>query len=461
MRVVLLILLCTLLHANALAVVIMSEKCGNATTWSLDDKGVLTISGSGAIDKVPNYKDSKGQLQQLWGKKAKKLIIEEGVDSICPYAFSCCAKLREVEIPTTLRSIGYAAFSVPEKKSQNSLKGLFNALTNQEVTPNDDESFFKKPDPTKDTIWNVNLGRVNIKDLKRWENIRFYDSNPLCVGGSSANLYLNGTKVNKNKIEYAYVTGSKRGMDYCTIWMLDRAGNLTVSGYGYIDAVYNDGFNGANYLSVVPSEKQPWDKVGIEIRHIEVENGITTIERGAFYKSTASSVVLPETLKYIYDYAFAECHDLREITMPKSLEKVGEGAFAGSSYIDRVNISDIASWCKVYFHPATGSNPLEYADGLYLNGEKITNLIIPDGVTAINNGAFQGYYGLKTVEIPNSVKYIGERAFCKTGLETATLPDYAKVCQYAFGDCPFLKTVYKPESLELDKREVFESPSNI
>ena len=48
---------------------------------------------------------------------------------------------------------------------------------------------------------------------------------------------------------------------------------------------------------------------------------------------------------------------------------------------------------------------------MYLNGELVTDLVIPDGVTEIKDYAFSGFSSLTSVTIPNSVTSIGEYAF--------------------------------------------------
>lgn len=90
--------------------------------------------------------------------------------------------------------------------------------------------------------------------------------------------------------------------------------------------------------------------------------------------------------------------------------------YSGCSRLNAVNISDIAAWCNIKFDDS-GAHPFSYNSGvsnvcnLYLNGEQVTHLIIPDGVESINDYAFVGCNSLATVSVPNSVRSIGTSAF--------------------------------------------------
>ena len=83
------------------------NKCGDNLTWSLDEEGALTISGTGAMydftlsNPAPWY-DCR--------KEIKELIIENGVTTIGSYAFYGCTGLTSVAIPESVISIGAYAF---------------------------------------------------------------------------------------------------------------------------------------------------------------------------------------------------------------------------------------------------------------------------------------------------------------------------------------------------------------
>lgn len=77
-----------------------SGTCGDNLTWTLDDTGLLTISGTG---KMMNY-SSAGDNAAPWyvpnteTQKVKKVIIENGVTSIGDWAFDGCDNLTSIII---------------------------------------------------------------------------------------------------------------------------------------------------------------------------------------------------------------------------------------------------------------------------------------------------------------------------------------------------------------------------
>lgn len=73
----------------------------------------------------------------------------------------------------------------------------------------------------------------------------------------------------------------------------------------------------------------------------------------------------------------------------------------------------MAKWCAIEFlnYQYNGCTPLIYAHNLYLNGELVTDLVIPDGVTSIGRIAFAYCTCLTSVTIPASVTEIGVGTF--------------------------------------------------
>ena len=64
-----------------------------------------------------------------------------------------------------------------------------------------------------------------------------------------------------------------------------------------------------------------------KIKEIDIPEGVTKIDTSAFYYSELERISLPETLKVIKDHAFGNCENLTELTIPKSVTVIGNGAF--------------------------------------------------------------------------------------------------------------------------------------
>ncbi|MFR4622920.1 MAG: leucine-rich repeat protein, partial [Lachnospiraceae bacterium] len=80
---------------------------GDNLTWILDDEGLLTISGTGAM---ANW-NRKGSPWYANKDKIESVMIEDGVTSIGKYAFFDCSSLASIKLPNSISSIGIAAFN--------------------------------------------------------------------------------------------------------------------------------------------------------------------------------------------------------------------------------------------------------------------------------------------------------------------------------------------------------------
>ena len=112
----------------------------------------------------------------------------------------------------------------------------------------------------------------------------------------------------------------------------------------------------------------------------------------------------------IGEWAFARCYSLENVSIPDSVTCIGEYAFGECYSRINVHITNLGAWCNIDFHPIN-SNPFSHGGDLYLNGELVTDLILPDGVTEIKDYAFYGCNSFTKLTIPSSVTRIGDYAF--------------------------------------------------
>ena len=179
-----------------------------------------------------------------------------------------------------------------------------------------------------------------------------------------------------------------------------------------------------------------------------------SIGDGAFqYCENLTSVTIPNSVKSIGFYAFEDCENLTSVTIGDGVKGIGVYAFDGCTSLTAVHISDIAAWCKIKFY----DNPLSYAGRLYLNGEEVKDLVIPNSVESIGEDAFLGCTSLTSVTIGDGVKSIGESAFC--GCENLTSVTIPKSVE-SIGECAFAATDGLKE-IKVDKDNlVYDSREN-
>ncbi len=135
--------------------------------------------------------------------------------------------------------------------------------------------------------------------------------------------------------------------------------------------------------------------------------------------SYTGAIVIPESVSYqeytytvttIDEDAFYGNTDITSIVIPPTIDYIDESAFSNCSNLDIVYITSIESWLNIGFDNAH-SNPLENASHLYINGKEVNDVVIPEGITTINDYAFYSFRGIKSVSLPKTLKWIYLRAF--------------------------------------------------
>lgn len=178
---------------------------------------------------------------------------------------------------------------------------------------------------------------------------------------------------------------------------------------------------------------------------------VTSIAYRAFYNcKNITSIIIPDTITKIGHTAFLDCTSLQKITLPNSISAIIYNAFEGCINLKEVHITDVANWCNISFE-SVYDNPLSYGADLYLNGEIVTTLIIPDSVVNISRYAFYGCKSITSLIIGDSVISIGDSAFSEChNLRSVTLGEKIENID-GFYHCYKLVEVINNSSLAIDK----------
>ena len=134
----------------------------------------------------------------------------------------------------------------------------------------------------------------------------------------------------------------------------------------------------------------------IKLRAAYIYQNITSIGYAVFRNCNAlKSVTFSESLTNIYGEAFANCTSLLKLKIPLQVEYVGTRAFKGCSSLERIEFLSIEK--------QTEAKSLRMANGAFADCTGLKNLVIPEFVTSLGNGAFEN------VNL-NTVYYDGSRA---------------------------------------------------
>ena len=149
-------------------------------------------------------------------------------------------------------------------------------------------------------------------------------------------------------------------------------------------------YSGTGGVVTVPSQLG-----GYPVR--KVGNGNPSIF--ASNSNSVTSIIIPNSVTSIGDYAFYGCLSLNSVTIPNSVTNIGAYAFAG----DSIGINGSMQLSSIAI-PDSVTNIGEKA---FFRCTKLTNVIIGNGVTSIEAGAFYSCSSLTSVTLPNSLKTIG------------------------------------------------------
>lgn len=138
-----------------------------------------------------------------------------------------------------------------------------------------------------------------------------------------------------------------------------------------------------------------------------------------FADSNITSVVIPEGVQYISNYAFENCKSLTSVSLPSTLKYIYMRAFGGCSALKQIQLPEglyylgsyVFSGCRALTSVVIPSGITELAGGMFYQCAALSQVTLPDGLASIASDAFAYCDSLRTITIPQSVNTIDKHAF--------------------------------------------------
>lgn len=177
------------------------------------------------------------------------------------------------------------------------------------------------------------------------------------------------------------------------------------------------------------------------------EDSQQAIESAINYNhDTVSSVTIPNTVTAINDYALTFAWNVKNLTIPASVEQFGSEESGLGPFLDSDDISGGPQIETVEF---LGENT-KLGSGAFYRCFDLSGVTLPSNLTEIPESCFKTCIKLTSIELPSTLQTIGREAFYRTAFRSITIPDsVTEIGLYAFGDCRNLTSVTLPSSLQV------------
>ena len=449
-----------------------SGKCGPSAYWSFDSStGTLTISGSGAMN---DYEYGNDYPWMDYRDSIQTIVIGDQITQIGRYAFPWTA-CSTIQFGKSVRSIGAKAFS--------GCRNLNGDLTLPDSVQIVGDSAFSGCTGLNGTL---TLG----SSLQTIGAGAFH----FCPFSGDLVIPDNVTSIGDSAF---YISDYLRPETQGTLTL---GKNLrTIGAFAFRESTYTGSLTIPD--SVVEIGKGAFYQCENLNGTLTLGRSLRTIGKEAFYWCAfTGSLTIPEGVAEIADGAFSSLHQFNRdrmfngtLTLPSTLKTIGAEAFAYTDFSGELLIPDgvtsiganafkecdgfggllslpdsvktVGEWafylCKGFtgLKLSASLTKIEERSFAHMYGLK-TEVVIPEGVTEIGEGAFSCSH-MPSVRFPSTLKKIGKQAFYLTfGLtnySTITFPNGLEVIEdEAFDSCYFKNAVVLPASIKSIGKKVFD-----
>lgn len=423
----------------------------DTVTLVVGDKSVVTAPGEEPGTALVVYDDSYASFSGILTIPQTILIEGESytVVGIDDMAFMGCAKLTSVIFPSTLKTIGEGAFYGCSRLTSVELPAQTVSIGNEvfgdcpllatlslgEGLESIGRSAFENCIALTGVSMPAgmeSIGALAFKGCTKLASAAL--GNSLTLLGDSA--FYGCSALQSVELPVTVSSVGTRTFAGCSA--------LNAVGLGNVSAIGEAAFNGCSALTeiAIPNGVETLGNyafygcsalatvtLGTQERS---SSSLKTIGDYAFAETAVKSVVLPDGVSTLGNYAFNKCASLATVSLGNSLTAIGNYAFKSCTKLTSVAIPDRVTKLGTYvFQSCTGLESAKIGGGvtsvpnyMFHGCTNLVNVELSEKVTSIGNSAFYNCKGLKSLPVTESITSIGTNAFygC-TSLTSVNLSD--------------------------------------
>ena len=356
------------------------------------------------------------------------LDFGDGLVSIGDNAFAECEGLTELSIPENVKKIGHYAF--------------YNCMGLRSVTLEDGDELLQ--------VGTSPFASCPFTYLYLGRNIQGLNESALM-----SNVFTSDQKLEK------LVIGDS--VTFIPQKLFRNSRSLREIWFGKnVKEVFSDAFaNCRNLTKVECGSIDSWSKICFDyadsnplsnganlyvdsqlITKVSLSSEATAIGSNAFAGyAPLTELEIPESVESIGEQAFFDCVNLETVIVRPGKKVYEDGAFLRCPNVKEIYCYDLEDWVNSKFETMV-SNPITSGTKFYLDGDLLTTVELPEGLTEIGANCFSEYSYLTDVVIPESILMVGDYAFayCDNLEEVSIGSHVGSIGKKAF-NCPGIKTI--------------------
>ncbi len=179
---------------------------------------------------------------------------------------------------------------------------------------------------------------------------------------------------------------------------------------------------------------------------------VVALENKALYKSEITELIFPDSLQYVGNFAVMYSTKLEKVTFGKDIQTIGVSAFECEG--DNTSSTGKGVLKTIIWNGA----PQVIREKAFLYNDKLTEIVLPDGVQVIEEWAFAKCFAADKIILGEGLERIGDHAFLKCrAVKEISIPGSCKtVDTSAFYQCSSAEKLTIGEGVEILKKGAFE-----